>query len=365
MNSRIKICFDHLCFWERYGGVSKYFVELLKRLPSENVKLLLKYTNNEYIREYDGIKTKEFLPNINFRGKSTLISQLGKLTSVPGLIKGDFDIYHPTHYDCYGFKFLPARVKSVATIHDLNFFKIPQFYKQDSRNKINQEKIIEKVDHIITISQKSNEDLQELFNVPQEKISVIYHGVDSSWIRNAPFIGYAEPYFLYVGRRNPYKNFSLVLEAMTQVTAHHKDIKLYCAGLPPTQHEIQLLADKKLAQNVEFIQASNDELANLYRQAIGFIFPSFYEGFGLPILEAMSADCPTIISDASCFPEIAGDASMYFNPNDSEELAHKMNLLIDDSELRNNLIRAGRERVGHFSWEKSAEQHMKVYQSLI
>lgn len=361
----MKILYDHLCFWERYGGVSRYFVELIKRLPPENIKLLLKITNNEYINELSRYKTYKFLQQTNFKGKAKLISEIGKLISIPELIKGDFDIYHPTHYDCYGFKYLPKRVKTIATIHDLNYFKIPQFYRPNSRNKQNQEKIIHKVDHIITISKKTKEDLQELFGLSNDRISVIYHGIDNTWIKNAPIIPYNNPYFLFVGRRSAYKNFVNVLKAMKIISKSEKDLKLYCAGLPPSPQERNLINQLQLKNKIVFISATSDQLANLYKQALGFIFPSFYEGFGLPILEAMSAGCPTIISNASCFPEIASNASIYFNPNDHEELADRMINLLNNSDLRQKLIINGHERVSHFSWDKSAEEHLKVYKSIL
>lgn len=363
--SEIKVCIDHLCFWEKYGGVSKYFVELIKRFPPETVKFLLKFTNNEYVKELPNIKTHTVLPNKNFKGKARLISEIGKIVSIPQLIKGNFDIYHPSHYDGYGLNIIPKRIRTVATIHDLNYFKIPQFYPPNSRNKRNQERMIKEVNHIIAISNKTKDDLQELFGVEESKISVIYHGIDTNWIRNSRPIEYLEPYFLFVGRRSEYKNYKSVLYAMQIVKLKFPEIKLYCAGLQPSQSEIQLIKDLGLVNNVKFISASNEELANLYKQALGFIFPSFYEGFGLPILEAMSANCPTIISNASCFPEIAKDASLYFSPENQEELAYQMLRLIDDNSLRQDLIARGNERIKDFSWDKSAQQHMEVYKSLI
>ena len=365
-NTDVRICFDHLCFWEKYGGVSKYFVELIKRLPAESTKLLLKFTNNEYVPELgSNYKIHPFFNNINIKGKAKLLSEIGKLYSIPNLLKGGFNIYHPTHYDCYGFKFLPKNVRTVATVHDMNFFRIPQFYTPNSKLKRDQEKIIGLVDHIITISNKSKEDLQDIFNIPDERITVIYHGIDNNWIKSAPDISFPEPYFLFVGRRSEYKNFNRVLEAIRIVNETYHNVNLYCAGGNATKEEIAIISELKLQEKVKFIQASNIELANLYKQAIGFIFPSFYEGFGLPILEAMSAGCPTILANASCFPEIAGSSALYFSPSDSEELADKMQLLINDNNLRTSLIEAGYNQISKFSWDKSANQHMEVYKSLI
>ncbi|MBD5303040.1 MAG: glycosyltransferase family 4 protein [Bacteroides sp.] len=359
------VCFDHLCFWEKFGGVSKYFVELMKRMPGENYKLLLKYTNNEYIGQLKDIKTHTFLENQNFRGKAKLISEVGKIFSVPSLIKGDFDIYHPTHYDCYGLNLVPKKTVKVATMHDMNYFAIPQYYSPGNRNKINQIKMAGRVDHIITVSQKSKEDLQEYLKIPEEKITVIYHGIDAERYHNAPLIPYNEPYLLFVGRRNEYKNVKILYEVMPRLIEKGYDIKLYCAGLSPTEAEMKFLSSHRLDKVVKFIQASDIELINLYRHAEAFVFPSYYEGFGLPVLEAMAAGCPTILADASCLPEISGGASLLFDPSSADDLEAQLIKILDSADVRNNLITAGNNRVSQFSWEKSASEHLDLYNKLV
>ncbi len=365
MESDIKICYDHLCFWEKYGGVSKYFVEIIKRLPPHQFKLLLRYSNNEYIKEIPNIKIHHLLNSYNFKGKARLISEVGKLFSIPNLIKGDFNIYHPTHYDCYGLRHIPKRVRTVATIHDMNYFTIPEYYPPHPINKNNQIIMARSVDHIITVSKKSKEDLQEYLNIPESKISVIYHGIDQEAFQNAPLIKYEQPYLLFVGRRNQYKNFNILLHAIATLSEQGFECNLVCAGLPATNSEWQKISDLKINGKVSFIQASDIELVNLYKQAIAFVFPSFYEGFGLPILEAMAAGCPTLISDASCFPEIAQDASLYFNPAEVDSLIEGIKKIIEDDNLRSSLVTKGAKRVRDFSWERSVRNHLRTYKSIL
>ena len=129
--------------------------------------------------------------------------------------------------------------------------------------------------------------------------------------------------------------------------------------------EVERIGQLGLTDRIVHHSASEMEMKLLYRDALFFIFPSLYEGFGMPILEAMALDCPTVISDASCFPEIAGDATLYFDPKDVDSMVDSMVKMTEDSELRNKIIELGRERVKDFSWEKCANQHIDVYRSLL
>lgn len=360
----MKILFDHLCFCQRFGGVPRYYVELIKHLPSDVVSLSVDYSNNEYLKELD-IKTKSFLNNYNFKGKCTAEREFGKLFSIPRLIRSDFDIYHPTHYDCYGFKYLKKNIRTVTTIHDMNFFTIPQFYTSHSQFSKQQKKIAHKVSHIITISQNTKNDLCSLWNLPVDKISVIYHGIDHERYKASFKTNIHEPYFLYVGARNQYKNFENLIISFSRLHKHFPEIKLYCAGAPFTGNELKQFNHLDIAESVHSFQASDEELINLYKNAIGFIFPSYYEGFGLPILEAMASECPVLLSNTSCFPEIAGDAGLYFDPYQIDDIYEKMKLIVLDTELRQSLINRGNTRVQDFSWEKCAAQHLEVYKSLL
>lgn len=361
----MKILYDHQCYWEKYGGVSRYFTELIKRIPTENRLLTVKFSNNEYIKEISNINYHNIFPSLQFKGKARLIGEIGKFFSLPIIKRGSYDIYHPTHYDCYGINCLPSHVKTVATIHDMNFFVIPESYPKFLLNKVNQEKMANSVDHIITISQNTKKDIKKFWNIPDERISVIYHGIDKDWVNNVSNISYYDSYFLFVGRRSQYKNFELTLKSFLLLKKKYNAVKLYCAGNSFSSYEKDLIKKLGLEKDIIQIQASNKELINLYRHAIGFIFPSKYEGFGLPILEAMAAQCPCILSNSSCFPEIAGDAALYFEGEDVEDLSDKMEKLILDNHLRRSFILKGNLRVADFSWEKCTTQHMVVYKNLL
>jgi len=361
----MKVLYDHTCFMQKFGGVPRYFVELIKRMPLEDVILTVRFSNNEYLKELSEAKIRSFLPNYDFRGKARLESEFGKLFSIPFILNRDYDIYHQTHYDPYAFKYLSKKVKSVMTIHDMNFWAIPNYYSPKSGTMQNQITSAKKVDHIITISNNSKNDICNFWNINEDKISVIYHGINlEDYISKSAYLS-DSPYVLFVGSRNKYKNFEGMLESYSRLIMKYPDLQLFCAGNSASKSDTALLHKFRIVDSVKFIQASNQELISLYKGAKVFVFPSFYEGFGLPILEAMASNCPIALSRTSCFPEIAKDAVAYFDPNDVDEMTAVIDKILSDEIYCSSLIERGARRVKEFSWDTSAAEHVKLYQSLI
>lgn len=362
-----RIFFDHQCFWECYGGVSKYFIELMKQMPESSIITPKIFTNNEYIGEISWIDAHHFLKNYAFRGKALMTKEFGKIFTLSKMLQGGFDIYHPTHYDCFGLNLIPKRVKTVATIHDMNFFTIPEYYGclTHNRDAVNQRKMANRVDHIITVSNQSKKDIMDMWGIPSNRISVIYHGCNKKKIEELPKGKINNEYILFVGRRSAYKNFKGALKAFAIISDRFPGLEFYCAGTPFNRDEMAEIRKLGLINKCKSISASESTLYNLYRNAIAFCFPSFYEGFGIPILEAMACQCPVVLSNTSCFPEIASDAGLYFNPREPEDIAEKLEKTLTDSDLRKSLVAKGNERIQEFTWERSATRHMTVYKSLL
>jgi glycosyltransferase involved in cell wall biosynthesis len=174
-----------------------------------------------------------------------------------------------------------------------------------------------------------------------------------------------EKFILFVRNRGSYKNFDQFIKAFSIFSEKYQEFKLICTGNSFTTLEKELLIKLEIQDKVISFYASDDELNWLYKNAALFVFPSLYEGFGLPILEAFSMDCPIAISDASCFPEIAGDAACYFDPTDSYSIYLSMAKILNDSDYRQNLIIKGRERLKLFSQENRAYLTSNVYKSLM
>lgn len=196
---------------------------------------------------------------------------------------------------------------------------------------------------------------------------MVYHGntllndLESLPCKKKDFI----PYFLYVGGRSSYKNFKFLLKAFSIISQKYR-VNLICTGSNFTSYERKLLAEYNINDWVKASIIRNDEeLCLLYKNAISIVYPSLYEGFGMPILEAFACHCPVLLSNTSCFPEIAQDAGLYFSPYELESLVHSMELILLDDLLRNSLINKGLDREKEFSWNKTANQTLEVYKSVL
>jgi glycosyltransferase involved in cell wall biosynthesis len=174
-------------------------------------------------------------------------------------------------------------------------------------------------------------------------------------------------YLLFVGQRKGYKNFSQMLEQISVVLQETPGLQLFCVGGSPfSSEELENIARLRLQGRVQYKMVESDEaLTNIYQHAVCFIFPSQYEGFGLPVIEAMACNCPVVLNQASSLPEVGGDAAVYFNSADAVSLPNAVFRLLRDDALRSSMIEKGRTRAAQFTWKKSAEAHLKIYQSLL
>lgn len=211
------------------------------------------------------------------------------------------------------------------------------------------------VSALIAVSSFSKVEAARITGIALDKIFVCCHGVDWQQFKPGPSISKHKPYLLHISNNEPRKNVARILKAYKKLRKTN-DIELILK-LPPDQAKRYYgipgvtVIDKML---------SDEEIAALYRSALAFVFPSLYEGFGMPILEAMASGCPVITSNVSACPEVAGDAAVIVNPRDTDELYQAMKLICDNEETRKQRIQSGQQRVAEFSWEKSAESHAKV-----
>lgn len=353
----MKVFFDHQIFYPRYGGASKYFVMLMKHMPQDSWITSTLFSSNEYVKETQIFKSYPYL----FKGQAFFLEHLNRLYSKFILQRGDFDVYHQTNFGIYGLKNLGNK-PMVTTYHDSNLSTIDPHPEIVKRQAIS----LRRADAIITVSKNTKNDLLNLFDVDSKKIHVVYHGIEKVNLCMLPSQKvYKFPYVLFVGRRSKYKNFDNFLKAFSLIHQKNKDIHLVCTSVPFNEDEKVKIATLKLTSFVHHIFADEIMMKQLYRDAEFFVYPSFYEGFGMPILESWSCGCPVVLSNASCFPEIAKDAGIYFNPNSIEDMANKMNLMLEDTELKSDITNKGISRLTEFSWNKCAERHMNIYRSII
>jgi glycosyltransferase involved in cell wall biosynthesis len=292
-------------------------------------------------------------------------SDINLLHSIEELKKGRFDLFHPTYFNDYFLPYLNGK-PFVITIHDMIPELYPQLFCPDDIQVVMKRKLANLADAIIAVSENTKNDIIRIFNIPEEKIHVVYHGcsLESSPKTNSPF---KFPYLLYVGDRYGYKNFFPFVKQVTPILKQHKGLRVICTGHPFKKEEKKLF--KKYGVNNLFVNKwikTDDDLFTLYHNAKCFIYPSDYEGFGIPILEAYQADCPVLLNQASCFPEIAKDAAIYFNINSNDNSLSKnleKVLLMNESE-KEMLLAKQRTRLTNFSWKKSAEQLARIYNSI-
>jgi glycosyltransferase involved in cell wall biosynthesis len=357
----MKVLFDHQLFsYQRFGGASKYFAMLLNSLPRNAWETTTLFSNNEYVRHLNLFSPISFFKSYFFKGQGRIMNELNKPYSIYRLKKNHYDVFHQTHFETYCLKSIGNK-PMVTTFHDINFSTL------NSSPKIVrlQKKSLERADKIIVISKNTKQDLIRLFDIKEDKIVVIYHGIKSpkKQLHTKRLIN--DTYILYVGSRVANKNFLRLLEAFALLAKNHLEIKLVCTQKGFSKKEYDLFKKLGIETRIIHIFATENMMDRLYREALFFVFPSLYEGFGMPILEAWINNCPIALSNTSCFPEIAENAGKYFDPEDIYSIKNAMDELINDEKLRNNLRQLGTERVKEFSWEKCAQQHMEVYQSLL
>jgi glycosyltransferase involved in cell wall biosynthesis len=342
----------------------------------------LKYTNNIHILELNSQKfdpLEDFQPKIlkdtNFKGKGSLVALYSKifpgevidcykenyLRSLSLLDKQDFDVFHPTYYDPYFLEHLNKPL--VITIHDLIYELFPEFFPPSDKTAQQKGILIRKADHIITVSNNTKLDLIKHYGIDESKISVIYHGVMQSDSKSGRDINLPERYLLYVGDRRGYKNFYFFIRSLSDILEKY-NLNLVCAGGPFTSDEKSLIDSLKISSRVHHYYVSENDLTLLYRNALAFIFPSLYEGFGMPILEAFTSRCPVLLANTVCFNEIAGDAAIYFDPKSKKEICSQIDKISTDEYARQSLILKGLQRVKDFSWNETASKTREVYISV-
>ena len=353
----MKVLYDYQGFLQRYGGVSRYFVELIaamSRVGGYEALLPEFFTDNEYLK-----RKRRFLTDRPFKGKARIMADLDRLISSRSLSR-PFDLFHPTYFNPYFLGKLSAPF--VVTVHDMIHELFDDHQVRDDGTRANTRLLCDRAAHVIAVSRNTKNDLCRLLGLPEEKVSVVYHATALRYDGQSSI--HERPYLLYVGERGGYKNFSFFVSSVARLLLK-EDLDLVCAGGGAfSSQERQLLSDLGIGDRVSQRGiADQGLLASLYHHALAFCYPSLYEGFGIPLLEAFSCGCPVAASSSSCFPEIAGGAAEYFDPRNSESIVYA----VERAALhrREELARLGSEQVSLYSWDRSAAATLDVYRSVL
>ena len=358
----MKVLYDHQAFTMQYfGGVSKCFCELISHFPNGvETEISIVQSDNVHLKQSGlcgklhpvDIDSYKFREQYNFPGAYRLYcavnklfpslptaENINKLKSIELLKSREYDIFHPTFFDSYFLPYLDGK-PFVLTIHDMMPEIFLQYFGKNDMQIKGKKKLVDKASAIIAVSKQTKNDLIDILKVP---------------------------YFLYMGTRNAYKNFDRLVIAFSQVAECYKNLLLVCTGGDFNASEMKLLQQYGVKDRVVHLFASEKDVKNLYAFAKAFIYPSLYEGFGMPILEAFAYGCPVLLNKKSCFPEIAGDAGVFFRvDNDISDLREKMEEVLDwNDEKRNLVIQKGYERLTFFRWEESSRQLLAVYHSVM
>ncbi|GBF80947.1 glycosyltransferase family 4 protein [Aphanothece sacrum] len=347
------------------GGINRYFSNIIKGLSNNYYPTLLTENNRDLnYPEHPNLKIIRW--HQKFRPERVRIL-VDKLYAEAINRFNNFDIVHPTYYSLVNRQSiesyrLPMAITVYDMIHELFANNLP-----DSRFTIPiKRKAIMAAQAIICISENTKQDLINLYAVPEEKIWVTYLApeIDISLSYSSETIPQA-PYYVFIGSRSKYKNFDRLLSAFAQVCDVESDLKLCVIGAPFNKQELKMIDDLKLDNRLEnYGYVTDTHLAKLYRNSIALVYPSLYEGFGIPPLEAMACETAVIASNCSSIPEVVGEAALLFNPESIDDLIESLRFLLKNPIERDNFIQKGKERTKLFSWEKTVSQTIDVYRSL-
>jgi glycosyltransferase involved in cell wall biosynthesis len=375
----VRVGFDATSAVRQGGGIGRYTRELLRALATAD-------PNSEYRLFYAARRPAHALPPLppNFHVTPLPFDDIwlvrlwhrARLPLPVEVVTGPVDIFHSPDFT------LPPttrRARTLLTVHDLSFVRDPGSATPTLRRYLNQvvPRSVARAHHVLADSEATRADLIELFHTPPEKVSVLYSGVHASFqpvtneialsaVRARHGLGHA-PFILAVGTLQPRKNYVRLIQAFASVSRLSPGLNLVIVGGKGWLYDSIFAEVERLGlrQRVVFPGfVADQDLPALYSAARVVAYPSLYEGFGLPILEAMACGTPVVTSTAACLPEVAGDAALLVPPTEVDALATALDRALRDAGLRADLVRRGLERASQFSWENSARQLLKVYAEL-
>jgi glycosyltransferase involved in cell wall biosynthesis len=365
----VRIAVDHqVTSLQDAGGMSRYHYELARQLRGrEGVAMDLLLGGQSSVLPFaelegDGVRVESWRSRFGPGYPRYAMNAMWTAAIAP--LRGRYDVYHASYQ-----RWEPAirhRVL-VATHHDATQERFPELFRNAAAIRARKGRLYRRADMVICVSESAQQDLMEIYGVEEARTRLVHHGVTPvAETAAACNDGDIRPYVLYVGSRSAYKNFFALVQAFA-VTDSARSMRLVVVGGGAwSDAERAALAERGLGDRVVLLARVDEaQLAQLYRGATLFVYPSLYEGFGLPPLEAMSAGCPVLVSRTSSLPEICGDAAYYFDPGTNGALEQKLRRLLTDPALRAAKVDAGRARVGRYTWESAAVGTLAVYREAL
>lgn len=376
MAEKLEIIVDGIIYQRQSrGGISRVFSEILPRMCGMDnlldITILTQGQLKQTLPEHPRIRHRSiFDPERYLRPRQLWLPVMPAVKQFVRRLyvgRGQGKIWHSTFYT------MPENWdgNSVVTVHDMIFERFCDFYNGQSADRFRERKrrCIQDANAVICVSETTREDVQNFYGLDFGSIYVIPHACSDAFRQLEQGVdGLAastkQPFLLYVGIRAPYKNFDMLIRAYSR-WHQRKDVALVLVGERPwSTDEQQCLAQLQIQHKVQLLADVDDEtLCYLYNQAVALVYPSLYEGFGIPLLEAMACGCPIIASRIPSTIEVVGDCPIYFNPTEVDDLVNALNILL--AEGRNpERIEAGIRKAGSYSWDKTATQTLEVYRAV-
>jgi glycosyltransferase involved in cell wall biosynthesis len=364
----MEVVFDDQVFVrQRRGGISRYFVELMERIPrvtegAFSVSRDWKFTINEHALEA-GYGRELRIPGSSLIGDSVQARIAAAANSAIRRQSGA--VVHSTYYARPPEEAARGGTRLATTIFDMTPERFPELFPKGNPHLL-KEKYVRESDLVIFISESTRRDVLDIYGDVPAKCVVIPWGYGSEFTLSGPtHPGLPGEYVLFVGQRAGYKDFAVLVDAMRQAASGVGTLPLVLVGGGPiSSSEQELLRGAGLLESVLQLSPRDDELPGVYRGASVFVFPSRYEGFGLPTLEAMACGTPTVLARSSSHIEVGGDAARFFSPTDAQDLGAVLSEVLVDSELREQMKNLGLANVKRFDWDTAVKQHAAAYQRI-
>jgi len=351
------------------SGVEEYTRQMISHLNQLDQK-------NEYLFFYNGLRKKAPLEIagqhkiIDWHLPNNLLSLTSKILGQPQIdLATGVDLIYSPHLNIIK----SAKAPRIMTIHDLSFIHHPYFFNKKSRlwhwlQDITQQ--AQQAAAIVTVSQFTKKDISETLKIPPEKIAVIYPGVNPIFTSCQDVKNGSYPYILYLGTVEPRKNIEAIIEAFNLLKLNFnnfRDLKLVIAGKLGWlyQNVVKTYERSPYKKHILFLgQVNNEQRISLYQGAEVFVYPSFFEGFGLPPLEAQACGCPVVSSNRTSLPEALGTSALLVDPWQVGDLANSIKSILINNNLKRRLVAAGRQNVQRFKWEQAAENLCDLFSQL-
>jgi glycosyltransferase involved in cell wall biosynthesis len=363
----MRVGIDARLVYYSQAGIGQYIVHLVNGLSEVD-------NENEYVLLQSRKDETTILEEPNFRRISLWTPshhRLERYSLNVELMRLGLDVLHSPD-------FIPPHrpsCKSVITVHDLAFLLYPHFLtKESARYYGHIDQAVRWTDHIISVSESTKRDTMQHLGVPEDKITVVYEAanpifrpLDRERARQAvrDRHGVDGPFILFVSTIEPRKNVPTLLRAAWQlVECYKEDVRVVLAGGKGWLYEdvFAVVDELKMDSRVHFVgRVPSEDLLYLYNAAEMLAHPAFYEGFGLPPLEAMACGLPVIVSNVASLPEVVGDAGLLIDPHEVDELTVSMWRLLNDSELRQEMREKGLRQADFFSWKRAARETIEIY----